>query len=139
VVFTPHNLGTSLGSITITDDSPSKTQVVSLSGEGTIVKLTPTSVTFGNQTVGTQSSPQDVTVANIGSQPVSISSVSITGVNAGDFSQTNNCPTTLVGGASCTVTVTFTPTATGVRSASVSVVDDGGGSPQTAALSGTGT
>jgi len=56
-----------------------------------------------------------------------------------DFTQTNTCGSQLPAGASCTIAVTFPPTKTGVRSAQVSISDDGGGSPQNVLLSGTGT
>ena len=78
-------------------------------------------------------------MTNKGSTSVSITSISITGTNSGDFRQTNNCGSSLASGASCFVNVTFTPSAKGKRTASVSVSDNGGGSPQTVGLSGTGT
>jgi hypothetical protein len=64
--------------------------------------------------------------------------VALAGANAGDFVQTNTCPATLAAGASCTASVTFTPTATGARAASLSFTDDASGTPHTVALSGTG-
>src|SRR5207247_49074 len=67
---------------------------------------------------------------------------SLTGANSGDFNQTNNCPlspSTLAVNGTCTLTVTFTPTTTGARSAAVSVIDNAAGSPQTVSLSWTGT
>ena len=59
----------------------------------------------------------------------------------GPFSETNNCPAVLVPAASCTVSVTFTPTATGAASGTISVSDDSYnlGPSQTLVLSGTGT
>src|SRR5205814_8789583 len=86
--------------------------------------------------------PQAVTLTNSGSSALTISSISITGTNSGDFAQTNNCPlspSTLAASTSCTINVTFTPTATGARSGTLSVADNAAGSPQTASLSGTGT
>src|SRR5207245_5529647 len=63
----------------------------------------------------------------------------ISGANSGDFAQTNGCGTSVAAGGSCRITVTFTPTATGTRSAALTVTDDAVGSPQTASLSGSGT
>jgi hypothetical protein len=63
------------------------------------------------------------------------------GTDAGDFTQTNNCPVspnTLAGGASCTITVIFTPGDVGTRTAKIVVNDDANNSPQTVYLSGTG-
>src|SRR5207253_626620 len=73
---------------------------------------------------------------------LTISSIGITGTNSGDFAQTNTCPispNTLAASGTCTINLTFTPTAAGSRTASVSVNDNAAGSPQTVALSGTGT
>jgi hypothetical protein len=69
---------------------------------------------------------------------LTISSISVTGANSGDFSQTDNCPSVLGAGGMCTITVTFTPRATGARSAKVRVIDNASNSPQTVGLSGTG-
>jgi hypothetical protein len=65
--------------------------------------------------------------------------ISITGTDEGDFAESNNCGSSVASGASCTIKVTFTPLAQGRRTADVSISDDGGGSPQTVPLTGTGT
>jgi hypothetical protein len=104
------------------------------------VSVTPTSVAFADQAVGTSASPQSVTVKNTGSAALSITGTSITGTNAGDFSvASNTCGTSLAAGAACTVGVGFKPTAAGARSASLTLSDDAAGSPQAVALTGTGT
>jgi hypothetical protein len=104
-----------------------------------VVSLSPTSLAFGNQPVGTPSTAQTVTLSNTGSAALSITSVALTGTNAGDFAQTNTCGSSVAAGGNCAITVTFTPAATGSRTASVSITDNASGSPQTASLSGTGT
>jgi hypothetical protein len=106
------------------------------------VSLTPATVAFGSQAVTKTSAAQTVTVKNSGTAPLSITGLSVTGSNAAEFTQTNTCPVapaTLAAGASCTVSVTFTPSAVGSRTASLNVVDNAQGSPQTVALSGTGS
>src|SRR5205823_8279238 len=103
--------------------------------------LSPTSVYFGSHPVNTTSAAQNVTLTNNGSSALTITSISITGTNSGDFAQTNNCPlspSTLAASASCAISVTFRPTATGTRSGTLSVADNAAGSPQTASLTGTG-
>ena len=100
--------------------------------------LSPTSLTFASQTVGTASSAQTVTLSNSGTAALSLSGVSVGGTNAGDFSTTNNCGTSLSAGGSCAILVTFTPQAAGSRAATLSISDNAAGSPQTVALSGTG-
>jgi len=103
-----------------------------------IVTLSPTSLTFASQLVGTTSSPQNVTLTNTGTASLSITKINITGANVRDYAQTNNCGKTVAAGASCTITVTFTPTAKGTRTANVSITDNAAGSPQTVSLTGTG-
>jgi len=104
-------------------------------------ELSPSSITFAPQLVGTASSPQSVTLtnANTGTAPMTIKSIAIRGANSHDFSQTNNCPANLVVGADCQINITFTPIAAGVRNASLAVADNAPGSPQSIPLSGTGT
>ena len=109
-----------------------------INGSGPVVTLNPTSLIFSNQNVGTTSAAQTVTVTNSGTAALTISSITLTGTNSGDFAQTNNCPASLAANASCTINVTFTPSATGSRTASVALTDNATGSPQTIALSGTG-
>jgi len=112
---------------------------VSLTGTGTEVKLAPGRLTFAPQKVGTTSPPQNVTLTNVGTTSLSISGIKIGGTNAGDFAQSNTCGSSVAAGASCTISITFTPKATGSRKAAISVMDNGGGSPQQIQLSGTGT
>jgi hypothetical protein len=93
---------------------------------------------FGTVPVGTSSSPQTATFTNNAKFALPIKSLLITGADPLDFSETNTCGTSVAAGASCTISVTFKPTVTGTRTASVSVADGGGGSPQTVSLTGTG-
>src|SRR5262249_2862453 len=103
-----------------------------------VVSLSPTSLGFGNQNVGTTSAAQTISLTNTGTAALTISSIAISGTNAGDFAQTNNCSATLNVNTSCTISVTFTPSATGTRTASVIVTDNAAGSPQSVALGGAG-
>jgi hypothetical protein len=139
--FKPSLVGTETASVTVTDNASGSPQAVALSGMGTesAVSLSATSLTFASQSVGTSSTAQTVTLTSTGSAALSITSLAITGTNAGDFAQTNTCGSSVAAGANCTISVTFTPTAGGSRTASVSITDNGSGSPQTIALSGTGT
>jgi two-component sensor histidine kinase len=139
VTFTPQERGPVNGTLSVTDNAQGSPQTVSLSGSGMIVKLSPIGINFGNQKVGTTSNPVPVTLTNEGTETLNISQITIMGSNAGDFGQTNNCGSSVPAGDQCTIQVTFTPTQTGERSATLAVYDDGGGSPQKVALSGTGT
>jgi hypothetical protein len=137
VTFTPTATGTRSGSVTVTDNASGSPQSVSLTGTGTApsATLSPASLTFGGQLVGTTSAVQSTALTNTGNAPLTISAISV----AGDFAQTNSCGTTLAAGASCSINVTFTPTAVGTRSGSVAVTDNASGSPQSVSLTGTGT
>jgi hypothetical protein len=138
--FKPTATGKRTAAVSIADNAePPNPQTVGLTGTGTEVKLVPTSLSFGSQKVGTTSAPKSVTMTNVGTTVLTISGISLTGTNAGDFSQTHTCGGTLGAGASCTISVTFHPSATGARSAALSISDNGGGSPQKVPLSGTGT
>ena len=104
-----------------------------------LVSLSGTSINFGNEQAGITSNPQPVTLTNVGTAQLTINSIAVSGGNSGDFSQTNNCGTTLAVNASCTINVTFAPTDTGARGSSVLINDNAPTSPQTIALSGAGT
>lgn len=138
LTFTPTAGGPRTGTLTITDTVPGSPQTVSLTGTGAAASLQPHKLSFAQQKVGTTSAAKTVTVTNLGTTTIAISSITITGTNPADFAETNNCGNALSGGKSCTVSVTFTPTATGLRSAQLKVVDNGGGGPQVVTLSGTG-
>jgi hypothetical protein len=100
------------------------------------VTTSSTSLSFGTQLVGTTSSPQNVTITNTGKAQVDVASVGITG----DFSvQTNGCQSAIQPGNSCTLGIVFVPTAIGSLSGTLTITDNATGSPQTVALSGTGT
>jgi FG-GAP-like repeat/Abnormal spindle-like microcephaly-assoc'd, ASPM-SPD-2-Hydin len=139
VSFKPTAKGLVSGKLSVTDDATNSPQTVALSGTGTVVELSPIAVNFGGQKVGTKSAPVPVQLTNVGTTTLSISQIAITGADAADFSQTNNCGTSVPAGGSCTIQVTFQPTMKGSRSAQLAVSDDGGGSPQEIPLSGTGT
>jgi hypothetical protein len=139
VTFSPVGPGHASGKLSVTDDAEGSPQMVALSGIGTVVTISPLSINFGNQKVGTHGSPAPVKVKNVGKNAIKIDQITFEGEDPGDFSQTSNCGHSLGGGKSCTIRVTFTPQGKGNRSASLEVFDNGGGSPQTVALTGTGT
>jgi hypothetical protein len=139
VQFKPVARGPAHGRLSVTDDAKGSPQKVELSGEGMVVRLSPLGINFGDQKVGTRSSAAPVEVINEDKNPVAISSIAFGGADAGDFAETNNCGSTLPRHSRCTVNVTFKPTKQGHRSAILQVYDDGGGSPQTIPLAGTGT
>ena len=140
VTFTPTTPNARTGTITITDDAPASPHTVSLTGTGTYVSISPLSLDFGSVQVGTSGTPQNVTLTNTATTSLGIKSISTGGGNSADFSQTNTCGTSVGPNASCTITVTFKPLATGSRTSSLIITDfQAGTATQTVPLSGTGT
>ncbi len=105
---------------------------------GPAALLSPGALGFGNQAAGQTSPPQTATLSYMASTALTIASVTIVGPQNGDYQQSNTCGTSLAAGANCTITVTFTPQAVGVRTALIQITDNAINSPQTIALTGTG-
>ncbi|TME92824.1 MAG: choice-of-anchor D domain-containing protein, partial [Chloroflexi bacterium] len=112
-----------------------------LSGNGTpapqgAASLTPTSLSFAPQQVGTTSASQSVTLTNTGAGALAVGSIT----PSGDFLLSGNLCTgkTLTPNQSCAATVAFKPAASGARTGSLSFADGAPNSPQTVALSGNG-
>jgi hypothetical protein len=149
LTFMPSTGGAENATLNFADNAMPAAQSVALSGTGIPPSVTITSIpSFGNQMVNTTSFAQIVTVSvAAGTGTLQLTSITITGANPGDFAIAatgTTCPLgagMLAGGASCTVAVTFTPTAMGARSAMLSIAgtDLLPSSPQTVSLTGTGT
>jgi len=143
VDFKPTQMGARTASITMTVNTSSSPESVALSGTGIIiglyVTLSPTSLSFTTQVVGTTSAAQSVTLTNLGTAAVSITSIKFTGADPGDFAQTNTCGGTVGPGGNCTISVTFTPTGINGRAASLPITDNAPGGQQTISLIGVGT
>ncbi|MGW2936987.1 discoidin domain-containing protein [Streptomyces sp. NPDC001156] len=135
VTFTPTTTGTRTGTLTV--NAGGTTNTVSLSGTGTaagpVLSASPAELSFPGTVVGSSATTKTATVTNTGTTTATVSSVAATG----DFSQTNNCSTIAVG-ASCTVSVTFKPTAPGSRTGTLTVSSNANNNPLTVALAGSG-
>jgi hypothetical protein len=105
------------------------------------VTFTPTSLTFGAQAINTTSAPQSITITNSGDGSLFINSAATRGANPLDFTQVDDgCSgLTLPAGATCSVSINFSPKATGTRSATFILTDNAPASPQTVPITGTGT
>lgn len=146
VSFSPTSAGNRTGELIITDNATPNPQSVALMGLGIapVVSLSATSLNFNTQALGTTSAAQAVMLTNTGNATLHIISIGY----GGDFAETNTCGASVAAGANCTISVTFTPTALGVRTSSISIEDDGNNSPitnppsassiQNIALTGTG-
>jgi trimeric autotransporter adhesin len=139
VTFTPSALGARSAALSVSDNACMSPQSIPLSGKGTEITMSPSPVAFGSETVGTTSAPMTVTVTNHGTTAVKVTSTTITGADKGDYVITsNNCTTINANEGTCSIAITFTPAASGARSATLSLIDNDKGSPQTDVLSGTG-
>ncbi|SNT55453.1 Right handed beta helix region, partial [Streptosporangium subroseum] len=137
VTFRPTATGTRTGTLTLASSAPGGPVTVSLSGSGTngvALTASPTSLSFGARQSGTTSPAQTVTITNSGTASATLGTVATTG----DYAQTKTCGTTLAAGASCTVSVTFTPTASGSRPGTLTVASNDPNSPLSVGLSGSG-
>jgi hypothetical protein len=135
--FTPSATGIRTGTITVVDSDPSSPHIATLQGLGIssgVGTLSSTSLDFGTQAVGTQSSPQNVTLTNTGAGVLKLSGMAA----SSQFTQTNTCGSSLKAGAHCTISIGFAPTMQGILDGSLTVQDDGAGSPHTIVLSGIG-
>jgi dienelactone hydrolase len=111
---------------------------VSVLLQATTDSLSKAGLTFAGQVVGTISATQTVTLTNTGILPLSISSITVTGTDPADFSQTNTCGSIVARGESCTINAVFKPTQNGPRTAAIAITGNTSNSPQSIALSGAG-
>ena len=134
VTYAPTTSGNWYGNLIVNDGAAGSPHTLRLLATARAIKWSPKSMDFGNQTPGTPSPPRDFTVRNVGGTPVRFGSI----VASPNYSQTNNCPTTLPAGGKCTVSATFTPSATGSLPGMILLNDSDGSGPQVLPLSGLG-
>lgn len=136
VAFAPATTGPMTGTLTISASDSSTPHTVALNGTGAVipeVSLSPASLTFAAIDAGSTSSSQTLTVRNTGDASLTVTNV----VAEGDFTQTDTC-NSVPAGDSCTVSVTFSPSAGGTRTGVLTISDNAPDSPQVVPLTGTG-
>ncbi len=143
VTFKPTAAGARSATITIGHNATPNTSVLSLTGTGAAapvpaVGLSATTLAFGSQTLGMPSAAKSVSISNTGTANLVLGTITTTGANAAEFAPSNCSGSTLTPGASCAVSVTFTPAALNARSATLSIASNASGSPHGVALSGNG-
>jgi hypothetical protein len=144
--FKPSKTSPESATLTVTSNASVTPQTVALGGTGVDVNnnpapgilLNPTSVNFGNQSVGVPGAARLISVTNTGNADLVISTLSFAGANAGDFSTTTLTPLVVAAAGSANISVAFRAGAIGTRSGSL-VIGDNTGSPHSVALAGTGT
>ena len=140
VSFSPTAANAYSANLTVSSNATNSPLTVALTGTGTTtasatLTASPTSVSLGSEAVGSTSAAHTVTITNTGTAAATISSVAA----GAPFGETNTCAATLAAGASCTASVTFTPTSSGAASGTLTVASNATDSSLTVALSGTGT
>jgi len=144
ITFTPTYVGSITDGFNVFQPNTSGVFIgLALTGNGTTPvggpTLTPNPLNFGNVTVNTASGAGAIEVQNLNNTELTISSITISGPNAAQFSQTNTCSgTTLPSNASCVIQITFTPNAVGTATATVTVTDNSTTPTSTATIEGTG-
>jgi hypothetical protein len=141
LTYTPTVLAPETEQLSITDNADGSPHLVTLTGTGVTgvaqVQFTPTSLVFPGTTLNTTSAVQTVTMTNDGETALTVTNIAATG----DFAETNTCPSypfTMAVGGSCSFSVTFTPTNTGVRKGSLTVTDNVTSGSSSIGLTGTG-
>jgi hypothetical protein len=132
LTFSPTNINANPGSLVVKDDSGIQTVTLAGIGLQAFLGASPTTLAFGTLAVGQSSTSQSFSVVNTGNMAASGLSVSA----PSGYSQTNNCGSSLAAGASCSVSVTFSPAAQQTYSGTVQVT--GAGVSAAASVSGAG-
>jgi len=135
VWFQPTDAGKRVGTVLIHDSDPTRMQQTFLMAVGSALELFPAEIDFGAHAAESTSAAQTVTVSNRGTAKVNIAAVNV----SGDFViPGKTCGDTIAPGQSCRVSISFSPTAAGVRTGVLKIETDNGNLPQNVILSGTG-
>jgi FG-GAP-like repeat/Abnormal spindle-like microcephaly-assoc'd, ASPM-SPD-2-Hydin len=144
VGFSPKDINTRAGTLSFADNATATPQKVGLTGVGSEAGVSPNPVAFGAIAHGTTTTKL-VTITNLSggafpAHPLTFSGIAVSGTG---FSLASNlCPpstSSLAAGGSCQLTLKFAPSTTGNFSGLLTLTDNGGGSPQKVALTGSGT
>jgi hypothetical protein len=138
VNFTPSAGGTRTATLNVNDNAENSPQTVSLSGNAVspILGISPSTINFSSQYVGTAGLNQNVTLINTGTGSLTISSVVAS--PSSDFSVLSTCGNSLAAGGNCSIGVFFDPSNSGTRDGVLTITDNASGSPQTVTLTGMG-
>jgi len=141
VTFAPTSGGNKAASLRIASDSQTGAITLGLTGTAVAaarIALSTETLNFGSQTVAVASEGRAITVKNEGNAPLAVSGLVVGGAAAAQFSQTNDCPASLAVGATCTVTVRFTPADPGAKAATLAVNSNAANGVANIALAGEG-
>lgn len=136
VALSPITLGTQSGQVLIQEDALNSKPIVFVSGTSVTPTITadPASITFASQGLNTSSLAQTITLSNTSKVAGTFASITA----SGQFAATSQCGATLAPGATCTVSIVFTPSSIGIQNGSLTITDNATGTPQNISLTGTG-
>jgi hypothetical protein len=140
ITFRPLMVGPRAGAIEVRSNAPGSPHTISLAGTGAlavppVITLTPSHLSFGAQRVGV-SVAQQMTLGNSGRSPLQVAAISVAGAS---FSQSNNCPPSVLVGASCRITVTYAPASIGAHNGQLVIESNAEPNPYVVPLSGAAT
>ena len=141
LTFAPTAAGTRTGTLSVATNATENPLTVTLSGIGQAPNLvaTPGALAFGSISTGA-SGILPLSLRNTGTSALANLSTALSGPAAADFAVTTPCPSnSLLEDANCTVQITFTPSALGARTATLTLSSSNPSGPVQVALSGTGT
>jgi len=150
ISFAPTAAGVRSAALVLTDNDPGGSQIIGLFGIGaaqgnvtTAATLSPNILNFGPVPLSSLSATQTVTLTNTGAVPLDVTSLAVGGLNAGDFTISDDTcpqdPATLAPGAGCTISLVFVPSLAAAESASLTISDNTSTGAQTIALAGSGS
>ena len=139
VAFKPTTGGPLNELLTISDSDSSSPQTVALSGVAKALRSSATTLSFGNEALGATSKPLSVTLTNLGTTPIAITSISYSNPEFSQYLPSSTCGASIPGLSSCQVSTVFVANAPGAQSGTLSVVDSDPSSPTTVSLSGSGS
>lgn len=135
VTFTPTASGLRPGVLTVVSSDAASPMAQYLHAKGIGVTVSPQAISFGKQTVSTNSMPHTVTITNWSATPLQIGNMTPT---AGFLVSSNNCPAMLGSQANCMIQIVFSPTATGAAAGTITISDSDATAPQSVSVNGTG-
>ena len=141
VVFTPNAINSFTSQISIVHNAAGSPALVALTGAGTPITVAqisvPASIAFGDQIIAS-SGTQSLNITNTGTATLNVSAITLTGTDAASYTTAGTC-TSINAGASCAITITFTPTTVGAKSAQIAIASNANGQPSvTVNLTGNG-
>lgn len=135
MTFTPPALGKFSATLTATDSASNSPQSILISGVGVLqAAVTPGWLAFGTLKVETPSTAKTAILKNNLTTTLTVGPITA----SGDYAETDACVGSLAPGATCPISLTFTPTAKGSRPGTLTIADSANNSPQTVSLSGAG-